>query len=235
MIGAAVAVVVAQKQNAGVRRHHHAALHHHDALRVVEVVGEQRAAIHPAVAIDVLEQPDARARFQLLIAVVAVAFDDVQPPAFVEREIDRVGDQRLGGDQFDPQPRIEPKGLQRVLGRERTGLNLRLAGEAGGMQPGTDGARRQQEDGERAATDTPGEPPRSVGGSEAKGRSIHHRAEGRRWCSGKSTKPAGRSPRPRWLRSPISRRPFSASRLRRATISGLAAATSFSSAGSSTT
>ena len=231
----AIAVVVPQEENARVRRHHHPALHHHDALRVVEVVGEQRAAIHPAVTVDVLEQPDARTGFELLVAVVAIAFDDVQPSTFVERDIHRVRDQRLRGDQFDAQPGIEPESLQRVFGREWTRLNFRFTGKARGSQLGSESGHREQDDRARDAADLRDEPPRGVGRRGAKGRGVHHRAEGRRWCSGKSTKPAGRSPRPRRLRSPISRRPLSASRLSRATISGLAAATSFSSAGSSTT
>ena len=127
-VGLAVAVGVLEVEQVGRRARVDAAVPAGDRGRHRHVGGEQRALLIDAVAVGVLEHPDA-APFatvagpssRLGVLVVLGELGDIEPPVLVEVDRHRAAQQGLGRDQLDvePGPRHDgPLRLGRVLHRE---------------------------------------------------------------------------------------------------------------------
>ena len=127
-VGLAVAVGVLEVEQVRRRARVDAAVPAGDRGRHRHVGGEQRALLVDAVAVDVLEHPDAApfATPRVLlrdrgVLVVLGELGDIEPPVLVEVDGDRAAQQRLGGDQLDaePGPRHDgPLRFGRALHRE---------------------------------------------------------------------------------------------------------------------
>ena len=144
-VGLAVAVGVLEVEQVGRRAHVDAAVPAGDGGRHRHVGGEQRALVVDAVAVGVLEHPDA-APFagraagpssRAGVLVVLGELGDVEPPVLVEVDRHRAAQQRLGGDQLDVEAgpgHDRPLRLGRFLHRE--------PGQLGRVVPGRRTIRR---------------------------------------------------------------------------------------------
>ena len=70
-----------------------------------QTVEEHRPLVHPAVTVGVFEHDDASHFFKLAVAFdvghVAAHFEHPQPALGIERDLNWIMNQRLGGNQFD--------------------------------------------------------------------------------------------------------------------------------------
>jgi len=116
-VGPAVAVGVLAVEHLGRGGDEHPAVETGHRRGPDELIREDRAAVEAAVGIDVFQQRDpsaGRAELRGVPFGVGDYLGDVHPSVFVEGHVHRVADQRLGGDQLDPEARHDVKGLQRI-------------------------------------------------------------------------------------------------------------------------
>ena len=121
LIGDAVAVRVFQKKHVRRAGHDEPALPRHHPIGESESVGKNRALVHAPVAVRVFEHGDDARRFlpRFRPDGIAAIFRDEQPPALIESDRARRGDQRLCGDQLHAQCRVtELERLERIVGRK---------------------------------------------------------------------------------------------------------------------
>ena len=136
LVGDAVAVVIFQEKHIRRTGDDEPAAPGQHTVREGQPIREDGAFIHPTIAIGVLEQgDDARGLLPFLRTDrVAAVLGHEKSALGVESDGARRGDQGLGGDEFDAQPRGDFERLLGVVRRERTRQGRR--GEHAGEQDG---------------------------------------------------------------------------------------------------
>ena len=120
LVRAVVAVGVPQEEEPGWLRHHDAAIGEDEAGGDVQVLREDREPVRPAVAVGVLTDPDAvvAAAVRAHVVGIVLGLGDPEAAALVPGEEDRLGDVRLGGEQFHAQVRGDLDALPAALRRQ---------------------------------------------------------------------------------------------------------------------
>ena len=123
-VGDAVAVPILQIDDVGLEADVDAAVVGKHRRRIAEPVREDGALVEPSVAVGVLEQADAadalvEHQVGARLGLVPAHLDDVEPAVFVERHLDRIDDQRLVGDELEPESLLDAEGLERLVGLDR--------------------------------------------------------------------------------------------------------------------
>jgi len=75
-----------------------------DGRGPTQVPGKDGRLVKTAVAIDVLQPPNLSTT--LFALRIIIHLDDEEPPVLIECQRDWIGDQRLGGDEFEAKPSI---------------------------------------------------------------------------------------------------------------------------------
>ena len=121
-VGLVVAVGVLQSDQLASLRDDDAAVHEDQAAHDTQLVGEDRRPVGAAVVVGVLQNFDDVVALAVLLQVVRIVLrlGNPQPAARVPGHRFRVpGDQRLGGEQLQLEPRRDLEVLRRLARRER--------------------------------------------------------------------------------------------------------------------